>query len=539
MIEEENLPSGVSERLKSLHKTEKEHSLYLWQEGAIQAWSGTEYTTIMGDKEEKEPYRGIFAAVTGAGKTLAATECIWGWLQDHPLGQVTVLVPNRGLQRQWKKEMEKAFPTMKPIGTLGGGRRDFRQITVAVMNTAAKGLPYSDGDHLMVVDECHNIGSDFRQYAMRNNEHSAVLGLSATPAREDHGQTNDGEQSGPVIYEYGYEQGIEDGVIVPFRVRAVEVPLTHYERHGYYSLTQEIRKVSFILRKKYGNSNWFSIREDPDDPDMALTTFKDLCMRRKRLTNECHFRAEAVDDILRLHDDNKTMIFHERIKQIEWMHEKYSGSCPPTLFDCETDWEGAGVEEPDCSEWVGLWPEIYHGERTKSHNDRALERFSEGDSKILLSCKALREGIDVPACDLGIMVSGTNSARARVQTLGRCLRRAEDKNEAIVYLLYVPNTTDAKGLRNLKYGGKLPDGIIEWWKYDPQKGLSKQGEEERPELPKRKPQQPKEKHLCESCYKTFHTESAARPENHHCYPRLGRTGRKQLDLRSDMIGRKR
>ena len=107
MIEEENLPSGVSERLKSLHKTEKEHSLYLWQEGAIQAWSGTEYTTIMGDKEEKEPYRGIFAAVTGAGKTLAATECIWVWLQDHPLGQVTVLVPNRGLQRQWKKEMER------------------------------------------------------------------------------------------------------------------------------------------------------------------------------------------------------------------------------------------------------------------------------------------------------------------------------------------------------------------------------------------------------------------------------------------------
>ena len=539
MIEEENfVPSGVSERLKSLHESEREHSLYLWQEGAIQAWAGDEYTTVMGDKEEKEPYRGIFAAVTGSGKTFAATECIWVWLQEHPVGRVTVLVPTRALQRQWRKEMAQAFPSMS-IGMLGGGRRDFRQISIVTMNTAAKGLPDTDGDHLMVVDECHNIGSDMRQFGLRNNPHTAVLGLSATPTREDHGLTIVGGLCGPVVYEYKYDEALEDGVIIPFRVRAVKVPLTHYEKHEYWSLSNEIRKVSFILRKKYGNSNWFGIREDPDDPDMALTTFKKLCMDRKRLTNECHFRAEAVDDILRLHDDNKTMIFHERIKQIEWMHEKYSGSCPPTLFDCETDWEGAGVEEPDCSEWVGLWPEIYHGERTKSHNDRALERFSEGDSKILLSCKALREGIDVPACDLGIMVSGTNSARARVQTLGRCLRRAEDKNEAIVYLLYVPNTTDAKGLRNLKYGGKLPDGIIEWWKYDPQKGLSKQGEEERPELPKRKPQQPKEKHLCESCYKTFHTESAARPENHHCYPRLGRTGRKPLDLWSDMIGRKR
>lgn len=541
-IEQENLPVRVSERLKQLSDTKRsEMSLYLWQEGAIQAWSGNGVARdpisnkpLDGDKE----FFGIVSAVTGAGKTYVASECAWVWLQKNPTGRVTVLVPSRALQNKWRKDMAGAFPNMR-IGMLGGGRRDFRQISIVTMNTAAKGLPETDGEHLIIVDECHNIGSEFRQYAIRNNSHTAVLGLSATPAREDSGLTVVSHLCGPVVYQYKYDEALSDDVIIPFRVRAVAVPLSSMERSEYDELTNQIRKISFILRKRYGaGTNWFALKQDPSDPDTALTTFKDLCMKRKRLVNECHFRFECVDDILRLHDNSKTMIFHERIKQIEWMHDKYRGICPETIPNCEDTWEEVALTPPDCSEWLGMNPELYHGDMSKGENDRAFQAFAEGDANILLSCKALREGVDVPSCDLGIMVSGTNSARARVQTLGRCLRRGEGKTGAIVYLLYVPNTTDAKGLANLKYGGKLPDGTIEWWRYTPNKGLIKYGEEEQPEIPKRKPKAEKKKHICESCHKVFHTESASLPENHHCFPRLTKTGRKPIDLWGDMIGRK-
>jgi len=542
VIEQENLPSGVSERLKDLHdEKHKELSLYLWQEGAIQAWAGEgivkDPRTKASLPDDKE-YCGIISAVTGSGKTYTATECIWVWLQEHPTGRVTVLVPTRALQRQWRGDMARAFPRMR-IGMMGGGRRDFRQISIVTMNTAAKGLPEVDGEHLIVVDECHNIGSEMRQYAIRNNPHTAILGLSATPAREDSGLTVVSHLCGPIVYEYKFDQALEDGVIIPFTVRAVSVPLSRIESKEYEELTNSIRKVSFILRKRYGaNTNWFMIRQDPNDPDSALTTFKDLCMQRKRLVNECHFRFETVDEILRLHENSKTMIFHERIKQIEWMMEKYTGNTPHTLPNCEDLWESSGLKEPDCEEWVGMNPEIYHGERKKGENDKSLEEFANGDARILLSCKALREGIDVPSCDLGIMVSGTNAARARVQTLGRCLRRGENKEEAIVYLLYVPNTTDQKGIQSLKYGGRLPEGTIEWWNYHPKKGLRKIGEEQKPEMPKSRPKVEKKKHICESCHKVYHTENAAKSENHHCFPRLTKTGRKPVDLWSDMIGRR-
>ena len=546
-IEIENLPSGVSERLKELDDTKRtDMSLYLWQEGAIQAWAGVgiakEPLTEKPLPDDQE-YRGIISAVTGAGKTYVASECAWVWLQEHPVGRITVLVPSRALQNKWRKDMAQAFPNMR-IGMIGGGRRDFRQISIVTMNTAAKGLPETDGDHLIIVDECHNIGSEFRQYAIRNNDHTAILGLSATPAREDSGLTVVSHLCGPVVYEYKYDQALEDDVIIPFRVRAINIPLTRMERAEYDDYTNRIRKVSFILKKRYGaGTNWFAMKEDPNEPDMALTRFKELCMRRKRLVNECHFRFECVDEILRIHEHSKTMIFHERIAQLEWMNTKYSAQELPYIANSSEEgfpltWEEVGLEQPDTSEWEGMNPEIYHGDRSKGENDKAFERFAEGESRLLLSCKALREGVDVPSCDLGIMVSGTNSARARVQTLGRCLRRGEGKTEAIVYVLFVPNTTDAKGLANLKYGGRLPEGTIEWWKYTPNKGLKKIGEEEKPEIPKSRPKAEKQKHICESCHKVFHTESASKPENHHCSPRLTKTGRKPIDLWGEMIGRR-
>ena len=222
--------SGHSELLKALHGEESITglALYLWQEGAVQAWA---------QKNEKlegfiadEEYRGIISAVTGSGKTVMAVECIWVWLQENPLGRVTVLVPTRALQRQWRKEMSFAFPNMR-VGVIGGGRSDYQQISIATMNTAIKGLPdnRNSGPHMMVIDECHNIGSTQRRYAVLHNDHTAILGMSATPVREDNGLTVVGRLCGPVVYEYKYDQALEDEVIIPFKVRAVSVPLASYQ----------------------------------------------------------------------------------------------------------------------------------------------------------------------------------------------------------------------------------------------------------------------------------------------------------------------
>jgi superfamily II DNA or RNA helicase len=536
----------VSKAFLELHPDAPEIKLHLWQENAIDMWryAHPDEPAIRKQNYEDKEWFGIIQAITGAGKTVFAIESIWVWLQEHPTGTVTVLVPTRALQHQWRNHLRKAFN--EPIGVLGGGKRDWQNINVVTMDTAAKGLPECAPDHLIVVDECHNIGSAGRKYAILNNPHTAVLGLSATPAREDTGLGMVSYLCGPVVYEYGYIEGRQDGVIMPFTIRAVSVPLMGEEAVQYQDLCDEIRTLSFILKQRYGShTNIFAIKPgDNDEEDGTLTSFKHLCMERKRVLNQAYHRFSCVDEILRRHPDMRAMLFHERINQLEWMHSKYSGNDPQWMPDLEnigtkdepewvgTPYEHFGMRAPDASEWLDdppLNPEMYHGEMKRKEADAALERFKNGESRLLMSVKALREGVDVPDADLGIMVSGTNATRARVQTLGRCLRKGEAE-EAIIYILYVANTTDAKGLANLKYNGRLPDGTIEWWRYDGT-NLTFINREDPGDIGKPDPAKPKTRdHICEKCHKTFFKEDSAKPENHHCSVARTRDGRKGVDI---------
>ena len=72
----------------------------------------------------------------------------------------------------------------------------------------------------------------------------------------------------------------------------------------------------------------------------------------------------------------------------------------------------------------------------------ALARFHDGSSRILVSCRALDEGIDVPDATVGIVLSGASVNRQRIQRLGRILRRQKEKYFACLYYLYIWESAD-------------------------------------------------------------------------------------------------
>ena len=71
-----------------------------------------------------------------------------------------------------------------------------------------------------------------------------------------------------------------------------------------------------------------------------------------------------------------------------------------------------------------------------------MDAFRENSIRILVSCRCLDEGIDVPDANIGIVISSSAVPRQRIQRLGRLIRRRDGKDAACLYYLYVREASD-------------------------------------------------------------------------------------------------
>ncbi len=122
---------------------------------------------------------------------------------------------------------------------------------------------------------------------------------------------------------------------------------------------------------------------------------------------------QLIDDI----DSMKNLIFGERIGQANDLFRQLSAQYP---------------------ERVGR----YHSQMGPQANRNTLERFRSGELRILIACKSMDEGIDVPDASVGIILSGTSAQRQRIQRLGRIIRRQEGKKRALLYYLHLDGTSE-------------------------------------------------------------------------------------------------
>ena len=62
--------------------------------------------------------------------------------------------------------------------------------------------------------------------------------------------------------------------------------------------------------------------------------------------------------------------------------------------------------------------------------------FREGLIDVLVSCKSLDEGFDLPSAEAAIIVSASATLRQRIQRMGRVLRKTDSKKMAKVFTFY-------------------------------------------------------------------------------------------------------
>jgi superfamily II DNA or RNA helicase len=353
-----------------------------WQEVALKSWVGNRF-------------RGIVEVATAGGKTIFAIEGIKLWLEENPTGKILIIVPTTALQDQWYVSILDEFNiSPKNISIWPENKNLDSQFHIMVVNTArTKAVTVSESceNLLLIADECHRYASSENSNSLAINK-SATLGLTATAERD----YDDGLEEilipnlGQIIYKYSIADARSDGVVAPFEVLNVKVDFTEIEMQEYAKLSQRMAQAF-----SKGNEDQATI----------------LARMRASVSRNAARRIPAAIAIAEENRGRRIIVFHEEIKNAEiilkLLHERGHS--------------------------VG----IYHSQLGSDKRRDNLLQFRRGMLEVLVCCRALDEGVDVPEADVAIIAASTSSSRQRIQRIGRVIRVHKDKETAKIYTIYI------------------------------------------------------------------------------------------------------
>lgn len=372
----------------------------MWQADALHAWAVS--------------LRGIASVVTGGGKTTFAQMCMQVFRERYPAGRFVIIVPTLALLDQWYVSLrEDLLIPEDSIATFSGeGRPDnFSTVNLMVVNTARTYAPKASetAEAMLIVDECHRVASQSNSLAL-SGKYVATLGISATPEREydDLFDTILVPALGPIIFKYDYNQALQDGIIVPFDLINVATDMTADEQQKYDDASMDIART--FRRVQSG------------DLDKSVIVRK--LQRRARLAASSIQRIPVTIRLAEQHRNNRLIIFHESIESADSILQTLNAR--------------------------GFNSTIYHSKIGPELRRDNLRLYRRGMFSVLVTCRALDEGVNIPETDVAIVASSTGSARQRIQRLGRVLRPAPGKPRAKIYTIYVSKPEEERLVREAR-----------------------------------------------------------------------------------------
>jgi DNA repair protein RadD len=317
---------------------------------------------------------------TGAGKSLVIAALARETLDENPLARVVIVTHSRELVAQNFSELTRAWPEA-PAGifSAGLGRREAgAQVLVCGIQSVADRLDAVGPRDLVIVDEAHLIPraaetryGRFLAGLRARRPGMRVAGFTATPYRLDSGRLDEGPHrlfSG-IAYEADTFTLIRQGFLAPLVSKAT---LTQLDVSGVGR-----RAGDYIPGELEAAVNRDAITR------AAVAELAEFGRQRRAWLAFCAglAHAEAVRDAVRA--------------------EGYS---------CET----------------------VSGETPRRERDRIVAAFRAGTIRCLTSVGVLGTGFNVPEVDLVALLRPTRSTGLYVQQVGRALRCAPGKRDALI-----------------------------------------------------------------------------------------------------------
>lgn len=343
--------------------------------------------------------KGCMILPTGSGKTIIAIKLI-----EIINSSTLIVVPTLDLMEQWTKFLYKYFQNIE-IGNIGGGIFNITGITVSTYDSAYIRSSFIGNKFAFVIfDEVHHLASPGYRTIAEQFTSPYRLGLTATYEREDNLHLDFPRLVGGIVYQSSVNELARDKHLASFTVEKRYVKLLPEEEIEYQKNYNQYLSYLHELGIRYSQIGLQKLIMISGKNPYARNA---LLARNKALDIALNSQSkiEELRKILSENPERKTIIFTQHNKLVYLISNKF------------------------------LVPFITH-KSSKQEREDALNGFRDGRYRVLVTSKVLDEGVDVPAAELGIIVSGTGSKREFIQRLGRLLRiKPNSKNAKLIEII--------------------------------------------------------------------------------------------------------
>ncbi len=366
--------------------------------------------------------RGTIKAATGTGKTIIAIE----WLKSIDTRSL-IIVPTQALIYQsWAPKLQAAG--LLDVGQFYAYSKQEGSTMITTYSSAVSRPELVEKTNAVVLDEVHHLGAQTALIRLlpRLKPKEYVLGLSSVPERRDEAHELFLNEF-PICFDLSLGDALESGIVSPIEVAELPAEMTSAEREKYERYTKSIQKAFRFCG--HNIARWARCF-DPNTRQFLGRQGMLAMSRRKKLLSQIESKKEKIREIVDRHPDERIILFAESVRAIEEIKEFLLAN--------------------------GVSSETFHSRVEPWRRMEILADWGR-NFNVLLSCRALEEGIDVKEVGVAILITSGTSKRQFIQRIGRIIRPVEGK-VAKFYIVYCPGTVEEsypKTVRKLLNGNQI------------------------------------------------------------------------------------
>ena len=369
-------------------------------------------------------FRGSIIYSVGTGKTEIAFECAKKAANAtakcfSSYFNILYLVPRIVLVNHNLERLLNYGIPEEHIGVYFGERKQIQEITISTYNSVINNLDLVRTSDMVIFDEMHLISNTAKTFSkifdvIVEDHNKAILGLTAAIDKKD-SIYNTIMTILPPVKKYTIKDAVDEDrlsrpIIIPLKVK-----LNDKEQKLYDCCSVKIKNISHRVKKYDVKSMSLLLTRSGHVEGLVKAWFVSVRKRKAVLSCATNKLSAAVDLIRKKHPNERVMVFSDTLDSINKLKSRLESQ--------------------------GIKAMVIDSNMNSIRRQMILSKWGR-DFYPLLSVYTLEIDYDVPQVGIKIILTSTSNMNQAIQRIGRVLRRYDEKDTALIYLVYVSDTKD-------------------------------------------------------------------------------------------------